>query len=230
MLQGIMEMIFDLCYFAIALTVGLILVVKGKTKYFKLFGIMAIVLASGDSFHLVPRIVSLLGDGMEANAWALGFGQLITSITMTIFYVILYFVWELRAKPEKTTFLRVSIIMLALARIIICCFPQNNWFNLDGNFLFGILRNVPFAIIGIIIIVLSFMQYKQNSDKDYMYMGIAIILSFAFYIPVVLFAGVVPAIGALMIPKTIAYVWIVMIGFSEHRKFLKQENSDLAVK
>ncbi|MEG2454224.1 MAG: hypothetical protein RSB20_05095, partial [Clostridia bacterium] len=89
MLQGIMEMIFDLCYFAIALTVGLILVVKGKTKYFKLFGIMAIVLASGDSFHLVPRIVSLLGDGMEANAWALGFGQLITSITMTIFYVIL---------------------------------------------------------------------------------------------------------------------------------------------
>ncbi|MEG2159399.1 MAG: hypothetical protein RRY18_05910, partial [Clostridia bacterium] len=141
------------------------------------------VLASGDSFHLVPRIISLLGNGMEANQWALGFGQLITSVTMTVFYVILYFVWELRAKPQKTTALRVSIITLALARIVICCLPQNNWFELSGNYLFGILRNIPFAIMGIIIIVLCFWHYKRNKDKDYMFMGIAIILSFAFYIP-----------------------------------------------
>ncbi|MEG1707066.1 MAG: hypothetical protein RR291_06185, partial [Clostridia bacterium] len=217
MIQGIMEMIFDLCYFATALTVGIILVSKGKSKYFKLFGIMAIVLASGDSFHLVPRIISLLGNGMEANQWALGFGQLITSVTMTVFYVILYFVWELRAKPQKTTALRVSIITLALARIVICCLPQNNWFELSGNYLFGILRNIPFAIMGIII-VLCFWHYKRNKDKDYMFMGIAIILSFAFYIPVVLWADVLPTIGLLMIPKTIAYVWIVMIGYTEHIK------------
>lgn len=220
-MQAIGELIFDLAYFVTALTVGILLLVKGKSKYTKLFGIMAIVLASGDSFHLVPRVYSLFTNSMEANAWALGFGQLITSLTMTGFYVILYFIWELRAKPQKTFALRVSIIGLAALRIILCCFPQNEWFKADSSLLWGILRNIPFAIMGIIIIVLCFLHSNKTGDKDYFYMAIAIILSFAFYIPVVLWSGVAPAVGVLMIPKTIAYVWIVLIGFFEHRKEVK---------
>ena len=46
-------------------------------------------------------------------------------------------------------------------------------------------------------------------------MWLAIVLSFAFYIPVVLFSGVFPPIGALMIPKTCAYVWIVWMGYKD---------------
>lgn len=218
MVQGIMELIFDLAYLTTALTVGFMLIFKGKNNYFKLFGIMAVTLAVGDSFHLVPRVYSLLTDGLEANAWALGFGQMITSVTMTVFYVILYFIWELRAKPEKPMPYRISIIALALSRIVISLFPQNNWFELEGNLLFGILRNIPFAIMGIIIIVLSFKHTKEKDDKDYFYMGIAIMLSFAFYIPVVLWSGVFPAIGFLMIPKTLAYVWIIFIGFNQFKK------------
>ena len=41
---------------------------------------------------------------------------------------------------------------------------------------------------------------------------------FAFYIPVVLWADVVPMIGMLMIPKTCAYVWTVLIGYSAMKK------------
>ena len=44
-------------------------------------------------------------------------------------------------------------------------------------------------------------------------MWLTIVLSFAFYIPVVLWADVVPVIGMLMIPKTCAYVWTVLIGY-----------------
>ena len=39
-------------------------------------------------------------------------------------------------------------------------------------------------------------------------------MSFACYIPVVLFADTVSAVGMLMIPKTCAYVWAVLIGFN----------------
>ena len=35
-----------------------------------------------------------------------------------------------------------------------------------------------------------------------------------FYIPVVLWADVNPLIGMLMIPKTCAYVWTVLIGYN----------------
>ena len=48
-------------------------------------------------------------------------------------------------------------------------------------------------------------------------MWLAIVLSFGFYIPVVLFADAIPLIGMLMIPKTLAYVWVVWMGFSEYR-------------
>ncbi len=43
-------------------------------------------------------------------------------------------------------------------------------------------------------------------------------LSFGFYIPVVLFGDAIPWIGMLMIPKTCAYVWTVLIGFFAMKK------------
>jgi hypothetical protein len=45
-----------------------------------------------------------------------------------------------------------------------------------------------------------------------------ITLSFLFYIPMVLFADAVPLLGMLMIPKTRAYVWIVLMGFLDARR------------
>ena len=49
-------------------------------------------------------------------------------------------------------------------------------------------------------------------------MWLTIVLSFGFYIPVVLWADTVPAIGFLMMPKTIAYVWTVLIGYNAMKK------------
>jgi hypothetical protein len=43
-------------------------------------------------------------------------------------------------------------------------------------------------------------------------MCVAIALSFAFYLPVAFLAKRVPAIGALMLPKTLTYVWMIAMG------------------
>lgn len=225
MVQGIMELLFDAAYLITAMTVGIYLIVKGDGKYFKLFGIMAVVLASGDAFHLVPRVYSLLTTGLDSNAFALGLGKLITSITMTGFYIILYFIWEMKYQPDKklTIILRSSIFAMAIARIALCIPPQNNWFTSEGSLLWGILRNIPFAIIGIIIIVLAFMQWKKSDDKGWLWMAIMVILSFGFYAPVVLWADTVPTVGLLMIPKTLAYVGVVVIGLLEHKKHIKDK-------
>ncbi|MEG1608930.1 MAG: hypothetical protein RR348_03605, partial [Clostridia bacterium] len=138
-------------------------------------------------------------------------------ITMTAFYVILYFIWELRSN-KKSLPLRITIFALAIIRIVLCLLPQNDWFVVDAPVFWGIMRNIPFAIIGIILIALCFVQWKQHNDKDYLFMAIAVILSFGFYIPVVLLANKIPLIGMLMIPKTLAYVWVVLIGYFEFRK------------
>ena len=88
--------------------------------------------------------------------------------------------------------------------------------------LWGILRNIPFALIGIGIIVICFLIAKKNNDKSYSVMALMVILSFGFYIPVVLFADTLPIIGILMIPKTLAYVGVVVIGLVKHLKHSKK--------
>ncbi len=39
-----------------------------------------------------------------------------------------------------------------------------------------------------------------------------ILVSFGCYIPVTIFARKYPPIGALMMPKTMAYVWMLILG------------------
>lgn len=53
-------------------------------------GLSALVLGCGDAFHLVPRALNYFIDA-DLTA-ALGIGKLVTSATMTVFYVLLYYV------------------------------------------------------------------------------------------------------------------------------------------
>jgi hypothetical protein len=217
-MQAIMEPIFEIAYLIGIITLGILILhrANGRGQY-KLFGIMAIVLGCGDAFHLVPRINALLTDGLENHVAVLGFGKLVTSITMTVFYVLLYQVWRLRYNPGKTPAITPVIYGLAAIRIVLCLLPQNQWLNADPPLAWGIYRNIPFALLGVIIIILYFQEARKNNDRAFRFMWLAITLSFAFYIPVVLFAGSIPALGMLMIPKTCAYAWIVWMGYADVR-------------
>ncbi len=218
-MQAIMEPLFEIFYLICVITLGILIVrlSKGNRQYF-IFGIMAMVLGGGDAFHLIPRIYALWTDGTANHAAALGFGKLITSITMTIFYILLYYVWKQRYNKKKTTGLTVMVFILAAARIVLCLFPQNRWLSADAPLSWGIYRNLPFAALGGVIIVLYYLEAKRNSDQVFRFMWLAITLSFAFYIPVVLWADSIPAIGMLMIPKTCAYLWIVWMGYFSVKK------------
>lgn len=217
-MQAFVETAFDTIYLISVITLGIIMLIKGKKLEFKLFGIMAITLGLGDSFHLVPRAYALLTTGLENYTFALGLGKFITSITMTFFYLILYHVWRIRYQVKDKHYLTITFYLLALIRIILCLLPGNNWTEANQPLSYGIYRNIPFALIGILIIVLFYKSAKENNDENYKFMWLTIVLSFLFYIPVVLFADKYPLIGMLMIPKTCAYVWTVVIGFNSMRK------------
>jgi hypothetical protein len=218
-MQAIMETAFDVAYLVVVLTIGGVMCIKAKQNSgFRLFGIMVLVLGCGDAFHLLPRVYSLLTDGMDANVAMLGFGKLVTSITITVFYVLLYHFMRLRYKAPGKTFFTVAVYGLAALRIALCLFPQNDWQGADASLSWGIYRNIPFVILGAIIVGLLFVEAKKLKDKPFAFAWLAVLLSFAFYIPVVLWADAVPIIGMLMIPKTLCYVWLVLMGFGESRK------------
>lgn len=220
-MQAIIETLFDVCYLLSVITIGIRMVKSSKnSRQFKLFGWMAIVLGAGDSFHLIPRMIALCTTGLENFTVALGLGKWITSVTMTLFYVLLYYVWRERYEIKGQKNLTIAVYLFAAIRIALCMMPQNNWLSADASRNWGIYRNIPFAVIGLITIVLFYANAKQNNDTAFKWMWMTIVLSFGFYIPVVLWADTIPMIGMLMIPKTCAYVWTVVIGYNAMKKEL----------
>lgn len=221
-MQAIIETLFDSIYLIGVITLGIVMILKSNgSKQYKLFGVMAVVLGLGDSFHLVPRAIALCTTGLQDYTVALGTGKFITSITMTVFYIILYYVWRIRYNVKGKNGITSIIYVLAAIRIAICLFPQNAWLATDAPLSWGIYRNIPFLIMGILIIILFYTSARKNNDIFFKNMWLTIVISFAFYLPVVLFADVIPLIGMLMIPKTCAYVWTVLIGYLS----MKKENS-----
>lgn len=218
-MQAIMETSFDVVYLITVITLGSIMILKSKgRRQYLLFGIMAVTLGVGDSFHLVPRAAALCTTGLENYTYALGAGKFITSITMTVFYILLYYVWRIRYDIKEKRGLTFSVFALAAVRIALCLFPQNAWTSKDAPLSWGIYRNIPFALLGLLVIVLFFRSARAQDDRSFRHMWLTIVLSFAFYIPVVLFADTIPLMGMLMIPKTCAYVWTVAIGFCDMRR------------
>lgn len=215
-MRAIFESLFDAIYLVTVLTIGIKMMKKarGRKEYY-LFGLMAVVLGFGDAFHLVPRMLALLTTGLDDYTVPLGIGKLITSITMTIFYIILYYVWRIRYKIEDKEGLTYTVYALAILRILTCLCPRNEFLSKLQPLSWGILRNIPFLIIGLIIIAIFYISQKKHHDKNFKYMYLTIVLSFAFYAPVVLFSQEHPNLGLLMIPKTCAYVWTVLIGYKD---------------
>ena len=222
MAQAIAETVFDVLYLSFALLAGLTMLVRGREPLVKKAGAMAALLGAGDAFHLVPRAYSLWTTGLEANAAALGVGKFITSITMTVFYLLLYYVWRDRYHVQGRRGLTAAMWGLSLLRAALCLLPQNQWLVYRQPLFYGILRNIPFAVMGVLIIVIFAQEAKKAGDRVFRFMPLAVGLSFGFYLPVVLFSGTAPMVGMLMIPKTLAYVWVVLMCWRLYRQSAKQ--------
>lgn len=212
------ETIFIIIYLLFIIIASIILAFKNN--YYIL--IMTLLLGVGDSFHLIPRVVKSIKGDFKNSEFYLGLGSQISSITMTIFYLLFIYFFEIYSIDGSSPYTGVIIIfkemfnglfndfdlgtivtLLVIIRIIICLLPQNNWYNKEGNQTMAYIRNIPFLLLGIIGLLFAF----QNS---FVYFGILILFSFLFYIPVALFGKRNKRIGVLMIPKTICYILMIL--------------------
>ncbi len=209
------EAVFCIAYLIFDLVAAIVFFVNadGRTPIL-LFGVLTAILGGGDAFHLVPRIIKAFrGDSPKVQWWA-GLGLLVSSITMTIYYVLLFYIWE-SIFPDVTypPALLVLTWVSAVLRVALCLFPQNNWFRPEGNPRWGIYRNLPFAVTGLCLVILFFLSGNAGGYGLWQ-MSVAIVISFACYFPVVIWGKKKPVVGMLMMPKTIAYVWMISLGLS----------------
>ena len=198
------ESIFDIGYLLFAIILGFKMA-SCPEKSGKYMGFATLVLGFGDAFHLIPRVLNyFLSSDFTV---ALGIGKLITSITMTVFYILVYRVWLGVYGEKENKKLSICLYVIAIIRILLCLMPQNNWTGNESPMEWGIIRNIPFLVIGMIVIMLYFK--KRYDNKILSLIWLYVLLSFLFYIPVATAASFFPKLGMLMLPKTVCYMLIV---------------------
>ncbi|MBO6280830.1 MAG: hypothetical protein J6M95_04570 [Bacilli bacterium] len=218
-MKQIFEPAFEIVYLAVGLFFSIYIFLKAKRRiYYILFAMMGFTLVLGDACHLIPRMLNSWEIPVSDIYAMLGIGKLITSITMTIFYVMLFWFYKLKYNKTTPLALDISIYFLAVTRIVICLLPQNEWTKQNSPYLWGIYRNIPFFILGVLMVLLSYRWTKQKNDEYFRFAWIAISLSFVFYALTVAVTAYIPAFGMFMIPKTLCYIWLLIMGFRSVRK------------
>ena len=210
------ESVFCIGYLIFDLIAGVIFLTNGSKPLFLLYGIMTLLLGFGDAFHLVPRVIKHIKGESERVKWWMNFGLAVTSVTMTVFYIILLYIWKVQNVSQSSRMISELAVVftgiiwsMALARIAICLMPQNDWFG-DGNKRLSLCRNIIFSIIGTAEIILFLIMGGAYGIT----MAVCILLSFLFYLPVTLYAKENPKIGMLMIPKTVMYIIMIALGLA----------------
>ena len=226
------ESVFCIGYLLFDLIAGILFLMNSSNPLFLLYGIMTLLLGFGDAFHLVPRVIKHIKGESKRVKWWMNLGLAVTSVTMTIFYIILLYIWKIQnvsqsnqmlsklianqSISELAAYQRFSALTacltgiiwsMALARIVICLMPRNDWFG-DGNKRLSLCRNIMFCIVGVTEIILFLIMGGTYGFT----MAVCILLSFLFYLPVTLYAKENPKIGMLMIPKTVMYIVMVSLG------------------
>ena len=220
-----MEITFNIAYL-LTIWIVVILMMRAQSNVpeenkpvTKLFIWAFTLLALGDTGHVGFRVWAYaLGDlsstislfGFELGL--VGLGALATAYTVTIFYMLILMIWQRRYQKPYGWF--GALLWLAgISRLFIMLFPANEWNNVVPPQTWSLIRNIPLMIQGFGVAYLILRDARQAQDKPFTWVGIMILLSYAFYLPVILFVQEMPMIGMLMIPKTLAYVAIAFIAY-----------------
>lgn len=178
------------------------------------------LLALGDTGHVGLRVLAYASGGLETpvrvlgvNQTLVGLGTLATSTTVTLFYVLMLEVWRARFGGRYGAF-GICLLLSALVRFAMMVPAANEWQRVDPPLPYSIYRNVPLVVLGIGVAVLILRDAWQARDRAFLWVGGMILVSYACYVPVILLVAQYPLIGMLMIPKTLAYLAVAVIGYS----------------
>lgn len=177
------------------------------------------LLALGDTGHVGFRVLAYMQGNLEATVnlfgsevGLVGLGALSTAITVTFFYMVMIYIWAARYDKPLGMF-GYGLLAVGVIRLLIMIPAQNEWNNVVPPQDWSLVRNIPLMILGLGAAYLILRDAFAQDDRPFKWVGISILVSYGFYMPVILFVQQAPMVGMLMIPKTLAYVAIAVIAY-----------------
>jgi hypothetical protein len=226
--ETIMENVFNAAYL-ITVWVLVALMAKGCARLSAVdrplgahFLLAFVLLAAGDTFHVGARLVTAVLGGSRATVMVggvassfIGLGMLATAYTVTVFYMVLAEARKLRSGRRADAAFWIMEVLLGV-RLVVMALPGNNWESPVPPVGMGLVRNLPLAVAGVLMAILFIAEGRKGADRAWEGFGWAMIASYGFYTPVILFAARIPMLGLLMIPKTVAYVVMGIIAYRRY--------------
>lgn len=179
------------------------------------------LLGLGDLGHVGLRVLAYARSGLEARSVffgtpvaLVGLGALATAITVTLFYMLLLDIWRVRFNRSFNWVAALSL-GAAIVRLALFAFPQNEWGRAVPAQPWSTYRNLPLIVQGLAVAYLIGRDAGAAEDGTFRWIAGLILVSFACATPVIFFVDQIPALGLLMIPKTLAYLVMVFLAYRE---------------
>lgn len=195
------------------------------------------LLALGDTGHVGFRVLAYALGGLETQfslfglqLGLVGLGALSTAITVTFFYVLMVELWRERFHraenlPLRYGYLGALLVLAAAVRLVVMIPAFNQWNSVVPPQPWSTIRNLPLMLQGLGVAYLILRDASAAADRSFKWIGVSILVSYACYIPVILFVQQAPMLGMLMIPKTLAYVAIGFIAYFDLYHVAEKETS-----
>ncbi len=224
-MQILMESAFNVAYLIIIWTLVVLMskrmraVSANQRRVAELVRLAFLLLAFGDTGHVGFRVLAFAMGGLDAQITLFGapmnlagLGSLTTGVTVTLFYMVMVYVWLLRFERDDNAW-ALFLILAGVLRLFILALPQNDWNTPTAQYPMGLYRNIPLMIQGWGLLIVILRDAYRRRDAAFQWIGWSIVASYVFYTPVILWVHRVPVLGMLMIPKTVAYLVIAFIAY-----------------
>jgi hypothetical protein len=221
------EVLFNLAYLVVVWALVVVMVRRysqlpsESRRLGRLFIWAFALLALGDTGHVGFRVLAYAIGDLETTFRVLGVevglvgaGVFSTSVTVTLFYAMMLMIWQERfGKPYG--WFGGLLFAAAVVRFGLMLLPQNEWNQVVSPQPWATYRNLPLMLQGLGVAYLMMRDAVERDDRVFKWISGMILVSYSFYVPAVLFVERIPALGMLMIPKTMAYVVIAWLGYVE---------------
>jgi hypothetical protein len=226
-LQVWMEIVFNVAYLIVVWGLVIAMVLRRASVAPEDRGVARLVrwafalLALGDTGHVGFRVLAYASGGLDTQfslfgrqIGLVGIGALCTAITVTLFYVLLLETWRVRF-DRKYGWFEYLLLAATGVRLLLLIPAANQWNSVVPPQPYALYRNLPLILLGLGTAFLILRDAHRAHDRAFAWIGIMILVSYACYLPVILFVQQVPIIGMLMIPKTMAYLVVGFIAYYE---------------
>lgn len=215
-MHSVIKSSFYMIFLVLALFVSVKLLLNSKgNKKIMIFGLLTFLLGIGEGFHIVPRILEIFNSDIDTYGPLMDSGRFISSISIIIVYLLLFWFWRVYYGVTDKKHMEIILLVLGFIGVILSVVLKDS-----SNFFPIILRNLPTLAIGSIVIYQYKNQATTSPSKGFGFMWLSLLLSLVFTIGFELLSYNYVFFTILMMPKTLMFIWIVLMGYMAYRRGL----------